>query len=238
MTKKLGSDRIRRKKTRSNRIRRKKTRSSRIRRKTSGVRSRRLSGKLKRNIILRGGMGGMEGMEGKGGRPGWATLDDPKEQLKTYDAVLDSLLGLSDRELLAKYESDEVGETQAELMAICKDGVCEDEAFQEEVTTLMVKSKKLSDKLLSIAGGLARESTGRLKSAQDSFAKQEERRKEELSVVVKGAMAETQRRLEAAAAGREPAPATKTKTKKHKPNEKCVCGSGKKFKKCCGSYKQ
>merc|ERR1712032_1178135 len=26
--------------------------------------------------------------------------------------------------------------------------------------------------------------------------------------------------------------------KKQKPNAKCACGSGKKYKKCCGSYKK
>ena len=145
--KKFGSGRIRSKKTRSNRIRRKKTRSNRIRRKTSGVRRRRLSGKLRRNIILRGGM------EGHHGRDGWATLDDPKEQLRTYDTILDGLLQLSDVKLLKKYNSGEVRETQAELIAICEDGVGEDEAFQGEAMTLIDKSRELTDKILSIAGG-------------------------------------------------------------------------------------
>ena len=29
---------------------------------------------------------------------------------------------------------------------------------------------------------------------------------------------------------------TKSSFKKFKPNEICICGSGKKYKKCCGSY--
>jgi hypothetical protein len=216
MTNKLGSGRIRRKKTRSNRIRRKKT---------SGVRRRRLSGKLRRNIILRGGMDG---------RPGWATLEDPKEQLRTYDTILDGLLELSGVKLLEKYESGEVRETQAELMAICKDGVGGDEAFQREAVALMEKSGKLTDKILSIAGGMAADSESRLKSTKASVTERAAQRDEQLMAMSKRALARTQARLESAATQEpapEPAPA---RTKKQKPNAPCACGSGKKYKKCHG----
>ena len=224
MTKKLGSGRIRRKKTRSNRIRRKKTRSNRIRRKTSGVRRRRLSGKLRRNIILRGGMEGSAG---------WATLDDPKEQLRTYDTILDGLLQLSDVKLLKKYNSGEVRETQAELMTICTDGVEEDEAFQGEAMALMDKSGELTDKILSIAGGMAADSESRLKSTKASVTERAAQRDEHLMAMSKRALARTQARLEST---QEPAPepAPALRTKKHKPNAPCECGSGKKYKKCCG----
>jgi len=223
--KKLGSGRIRSKKTRSNRIRRKNTRSNRIRRKTSGVRRRRLSGKLRRNIILRGGMEGPTG---------WATLDDPKEQLRTYDTILDSLLQLSDVKLLKKYNSGEVRETQEALMAICRDGVGEDEAFQREAVALMDKSGKLTDKILSIVGGMAAASESRLKSTEASANKRATQRDEHLTEMTSRALARTQAKLESAGA-QEPAPepAPAPRTKKQQPNAPCECGSGKKYKKCC-----
>ena len=37
---------------------------------------------------------------------------------------------------------------------------------------------------------------------------------------------------------KESSESNKSKTKKQKPNERCACGSKKKYKKCCGSKKR
>ena len=50
---------------------------------------------------------------------------------------------------------------------------------------------------------------------------------------VQRAIAECERRAKEASGGGGGSTTTKKKKKKTKPNDKCPCGSGKKFKKCC-----